>query len=138
MSEETVTAAIKRCKGDKACGPDDLGNEWYLDHFDSVAPILTLVFNNSFNTGVIPRSFDEAFIFSSSKGGDTSQPLNYRPIALLNTDYKILTRVLAWRVRTHTTQLFHRTQFGYAPGRNIRDAIDLLKHQKLHVRTMQQ
>ncbi|OWY95308.1 LOW QUALITY PROTEIN: Reverse transcriptase precursor, partial [Phytophthora megakarya] len=111
-------------------GPDDLGNERYLEHFDSVAPILTTVFNNSYSTGVIPRSFAEAFIFVISKGGDTSQPLNYRPIVLLNSDYKILTRVLAWRVRRHITKLVHRTQFGFTPGRTIHDTMVLFEAAK--------
>ena len=29
------------------------------------------------------------------KEGDTSDPINYRPIAVLNTEYKLLTAVLA-------------------------------------------
>jgi hypothetical protein len=50
--------------------------------------ILTKLFNDFMAVGCTPTSFLEAYIFSISKGGDHTNPLNYRPIALLNTDYK--------------------------------------------------
>lgn len=50
VSDDEVTAAIRKCKRDKACGPDDLNNEWYLGHIESLVPILTRVFNDCFET----------------------------------------------------------------------------------------
>ncbi|KAE8997012.1 hypothetical protein PR001_g19701 [Phytophthora rubi] len=134
ITEDEVAAAINKSKRGKACGPDDLGNEWYQDHCDNVVPILTKLYNESMEGEQIPTTFVEAFIFSITKGGDTSNPLNYRPIALLNTDYKILTRILAWRVRKHITKIVHSTQCGFVPGRTIHEAIDMLEAIKLRCR----
>jgi hypothetical protein len=130
ITEEEVVAAIRRCKPGKAVGPDDLGNEWYRDHSDALVPILTTLFNECMDTGTTPESFLEAYIFSINKGGDSANPLNYRPIALLNTDYKLFTRILAWRVRMHISALVHATQFGFVPGRTIHEAIDLFEAAK--------
>jgi hypothetical protein len=80
--------------------------------------------------GIAPASALEATIFSIRKGGDGSDPLNYRPIALLNTDYKLFTRIIAWRVSALIPSMVHPTQFGFVPGRSIYDAIDLFEAAK--------
>jgi hypothetical protein len=86
ITEEEVSAAIGCCKSGKACGPDDLSNKWYKDHAVLLVPVLTRLYNDCMITGDMPSTFLEAYIHSISKGGDSSNPLNYRPIALLNTD----------------------------------------------------
>ncbi|POM81527.1 Hypothetical protein PHPALM_488 [Phytophthora palmivora] len=131
MDETEVRLSIEHGKPGKACGPDELGNAWYRDHVDKLVPILTKLFNAWFTRGDTPKSFLEAYIHSISKGGDRSNPLNYRPIALLNSDYKIFTRILAWRVRNHISQLVHPTQFGFVPGKTIHEAIDLYEAAKI-------
>jgi hypothetical protein len=130
ITEAEVLVAIAACKAGKACGPDDLSNEWYRDHNMALAPILTTLFNACMAAGHTPVSFLEAYIFSIGKGGDGSNPLNYRPIALLNTDYKIFTRILAWRVRKFVDKLVNTRQYGFVPGRNIHEVIDLLEAAK--------
>lgn len=130
ITEIEVQAAIMKCKIGKACGPDELSNEWYRDNIENLVPILTRMFNDCLEDGIAPSSFLEAYIFSISKGGDKSNPLNYRPIALLNTDYKVFTRIMAWRVRRHIARLVKETQYGFIPGRTIHEAIDLFEAAK--------
>jgi len=98
-------------------------------------PVLTKLFNSCTEEGHTPRSFLEAFIFSIGKGGDRTNPLNYRPIALLNTDYKIFTRILAWRVRKFDDRLVNYRQCGFVPGRTIHEVTDLLEAAKEQCRS---
>ncbi|KAG3218584.1 hypothetical protein PC129_g10617 [Phytophthora cactorum] len=76
-------------------------------------------------TGVFPDSFLEADIFCLKKAGDASNPLNYRPLALLNSDYKVFTRILATRVSRTLPGIIHPNQNGFVPGRTIHATIDL-------------
>ncbi|OWZ11339.1 reverse transcriptase [Phytophthora megakarya] len=66
-----------------------------------------------------------ANIFCLKKGGDSGDPLNYRPLALLNSDYKIFTRILATRVSALLPMQIHPNQNGFVARRTIHDTIDL-------------
>ncbi|OWZ20929.1 reverse transcriptase [Phytophthora megakarya] len=76
----------------------------------TLTPILTILLNLWYEAGVFPDAFLEADIFCLKKLGDTSNPLNYRPLALLNSDYKIFTRPLATRVSNTLPALIHEHQ----------------------------
>lgn len=63
-------------------------------------------------------------------GKDLSLPGNYRPIALLNSDYTIFPKILANRLSLLLPSLIHRNQVGFIPtrhaGDNTRRIIDLI------------
>jgi hypothetical protein len=53
------------------------------------------------------------------KKEDRTEISNYRPIMLLNTDYKLLTKILALQLRDHITSLIHTNQAKFIPKRSI-------------------
>ena len=59
------------------------------------------------------------------KKKDRTEISNYRPITLLNTDCKLLTKALAIQLMDHIRDLIHRDQAGFIPKRSIFDHIKL-------------
>ena len=53
-------------------------------------------------------------------------PCNYRPITLLNCDYKILSKVINNRLYPLLTKLIRDDQNGFIKGRNVGDNIRLM------------
>lgn len=125
ITEQEVRDAITFMHRGKACGPDRPGNDWYKDNVETLVPVLANLFNTWMTAGLFPASFLEAEIFCLKKGGEAANPLNYRPLPLLNSDYKVYTRVLANRTRAKMQELIHPNQNGFVPTRTIHETLDL-------------
>jgi hypothetical protein len=61
------------------------------------------------------------------KKKDPTEISNYRPITLMNTDYKLLTKILALQLSDHARDLIHSDQAGFIPKCSIFDHIRLAK-----------
>ncbi|KAF1329640.1 reverse transcriptase, partial [Globisporangium splendens] len=126
INSSEIKQAVKKCKRGKAHGPDELGNDWYRDHCDEITGLFERLFNLWIPECILPSSFSEAHIHCIKKSVSAASPLDYRPIALLNSDYKIFTRIFATRLRTVLPWLIHHMQAGFVPGRAIPTTIDVL------------
>ena len=101
--EETLSVMQSLPLG-KSPGPDRLPNKLYKTLATLLAPILTNALNEGRAAGELHPTCIEGIISVSYKKKDRKDPRNYRPITLLNGDYKILTRVLTQRMNTAVLQ----------------------------------
>jgi hypothetical protein len=69
-----------------------------------------------------------------------AQTTDYRPITLLNSDYKIYVRILANRFRTTLSGLLHLSQHSAASGTAVLDATsglrDIIAHGEMRARRL--
>jgi len=87
-----------------------------------------LLFQDVQEHGVDDRTeFTTGWMCPLFKKKDPTEICNYRPITLLNTDYKLLTKVLAIQLLNHVNQLVHPDQAGFIPNWSIFDHICLAK-----------
>ncbi|KAF8671903.1 hypothetical protein AX14_005635 [Amanita brunnescens Koide BX004] len=99
-------------------GPDNVSWHHLKAIFDieHVSASICLMFNNICDTGVWPRWFKEStsIIIPKPKKTDYMLPKAYRPIALLNTLGKLLTKVIANRLQfdAGAHSLLHEGQCG--------------------------
>ncbi|TFY74811.1 hypothetical protein EWM64_g9201 [Hericium alpestre] len=93
-----------------------------------VITMLTTVFNDIQTYGLLPDStFSQGWMCPIYKKNDKTEIANYHPITLLNTDYKIFTKVLALQLTAAVPQMIHTDQAGFIPGRSIFDQTCLAK-----------
>ena len=99
ISTDDVSAVFKRLKRGKAAGPEELNNTFYRDYATELAPILAALYTRWMECGVLPESFGDVHIQCMKKNAASALPLEHRSIVLLNSDYKLLTKILSFQVR---------------------------------------
>lgn len=93
-----VKEAIDKLHLKKAPGPDGITAEFYKKFRDLLAPILVDVYKNCLENHLMPPSMRVSSLILLSKGKEPSDIKNWRPIALLNVDRKILAKILFSRL----------------------------------------
>uniref|UniRef100_A0A674MA14 Reverse transcriptase domain-containing protein n=1 Tax=Takifugu rubripes TaxID=31033 RepID=A0A674MA14_TAKRU len=95
-----VKDAISSLQSNKSPGPDGFTTEFYKTYSEAIAPTLVRVFNDARAKGLLPPTMSEASItLLLKKDKDPLLCSSYRPISLLNVDFKILAKVLASRLQ---------------------------------------
>ena len=94
----------------------------------NITKTLTEVFNDIQLHGVDPNTnFALGWMCPIYKKKDPTEISNYRPITLMNTDYKILTKTLALQLMQPIHTLIHEDQAGFIPQRSIFNHIRLAR-----------
>ena len=129
VTECEVRDALKQVGLNKSPGLDGLPYEVYLRMSHMFVPILTDMFNHWFAQGAISGSVTKGVITLLKKGGrHVWEGLDdYRPITLLNTELKILARVLANRLQLVISDLIGPEQTFAVKGRSIQDNLHLIR-----------
>lgn len=118
FSETDLLNAIRAFPSGKTSGPDGFGCEFYKSFHDKIVPLMLRMVKDSMRNKTLPSSLYEANISLLLKGGrEAVDPASYRPVALLNCDLKIITKVLATKLGRHISTIIHPNQTGFIPGR---------------------
>ena len=128
-----IKEAIKYMKNEKSPGIDGLPIEFYKIFWNEIKDMLSESYTFSIQTGMLSISQKQGIITLIPKTDkDLSYLKNWRPITLLTVDYKILSSVLATRLKPTLNDLIHEDQTGFIKGRhmseNIRKVIEMIEY----------
>ena len=98
ITQQELLLSIKEAKKGKSPGLDGLSVEFYTTFFPEIKTLLLAALNFLYNNGIPNTEIAEGAITLIHKKGDRKKISNYRPITLLNTDYKILSKILNKRI----------------------------------------
>lgn len=124
---QEILDSIKSLSLSKSPGPDGFTLEFYLHFLHLLAPLLCRLYNHCFLDEKLPVSLCTSvtrLIFK--KRGDIKDLKNWRPISLLNTDYKILATIITPRLSCVMSSLVDLDQTCSFPGRSITSNVTLL------------
>lgn len=117
FTEAELLQAMKSFPSSKAVGPDGFGCEFYKTFSKTLVPLMLSMIKdftkNKFSWLIYEANISLLF----KKAKDDTKPGNYRPIALLNSDLKTISKVLANWLERHISAVIHRDQTGFIPGR---------------------
>ncbi|RHY23163.1 hypothetical protein DYB25_007221, partial [Aphanomyces astaci] len=127
VSERELSVALARMECSKAPGPDGIPNGFFHEFHVALTPCLLALFNGLLLGHPLPRSFSEADVIPLKKKGNSPHALDYSPIALLNSAYKLFAQIIALRLQPLLYIAIGDQQQGFVPGRTLTDSLGLFQ-----------
>ena len=120
FSENIVLEKLQNLSINKSPGPDDISSRILFELVKSIPPSLSVLFQNSYDTGIVPSDWKRAKITTNYNKDDTKDPENYRPVSLTS----ILCKIRESIIRDHLlkylkdNKILSNKQYGFVPGRS--------------------
>jgi hypothetical protein len=99
LSEEGCLAALHAMPALRTPGSDGLPKEFYVCFWETLKSDFVLMVNSCLDKGELTLSLRRAVITLLFKKEDPENLKNWRPISLLNADYKLIAKVISQRLR---------------------------------------
>lgn len=113
----------------KSPGYDGFPVGYYKEYMGNLAPVLVKAYQEAFEIGHMPPTFNEALIsLIPKKDRYITDPSNFKPISLLNLDFKMLTKVLVLRLQQVSPNIIHPNQAGFMKNTSSSDNMRKLIH----------
>jgi hypothetical protein len=121
FSEELVLEKLRGLDKTKSPGPDRITASVLKTCADILCRPLSMLFGQSFDSGVLPSDWRTAIICPIFKKGDKFDPGNYRPVSLTSLVVKIMESIIydttiKFLVKHH---VIPDNQHGFMPGKSI-------------------
>ena len=112
----------------KAPGPDGFGAAFFQDYWHIVGKDVCTAVRSFFEEGKLLKQINHTLIALIPKVSDPATTSQFRPISLCNTIYKIISKIMANRMRPILERIIDPVQTAFIPNRSIQDNI-LLTHE---------
>nr|XP_046478619.1 uncharacterized protein LOC124217258 [Neodiprion pinetum] len=129
ITMEELIKSLKKSKCGKAPGMDNISNDFLKELPENWLYYIQVFFNKIIQTEIIPDDWAQVVMFMLHKKGDSSDPDNYRSIALINSIAKVFTNILHDRLRqwAENNKLTSEEQAGLCTGKGCADNVFLLQ-----------
>ncbi|XP_077228456.1 uncharacterized protein LOC143861414 [Tasmannia lanceolata] len=129
--KEEIENVIRFCDGDKSPGPDGFNGQFFKSFWYLIGDEVCSAILDFFKKGKLLKSVNSTFICLIPKKSDSNSPDQYRPISLCNFLYKIISKILASRLKTILIDIISPNQSAFVLGRLIQENI-LLTNDLIH------
>ncbi|XP_026411138.1 uncharacterized protein LOC113306411 [Papaver somniferum] len=120
-----IRKVLKDMKSWKAPGPDGFLPGFYKTHWEVIGTDVIEMVKQFFRTGFILKSLNATNVSLITKTKNKQFPSDLCPIALYNTSYKIISKILVSRMKKIMRKIISPLQASYVSGRQISDNIHL-------------
>ena len=130
-SVDEIKAALFQMGPTKAPGPDGMNALFYQKFWNIVGDDVVVAVLDFLNSGNMDPAVNYTHIILIPKIKSPEKMSDYRPISLCNVIYKIISKVLANKLKQILPQIISPTQSAFVPSRLITDNI-LVAYEYLH------
>ena len=124
---DDLKSALKSMPNNKTPGCDGLPAEFYKVFWNKIKDLLYEAVMYAYRKGEMHISARRGIItLIPKKDKDVNYIKNWRPLTLLNTDYKIVAKTLSQRLKVKLLKIVNTDQTGFLKGRFIGENIRLI------------
>ena len=125
IEEESVLKILSTLDIKKATGCDMISARLLKAAAPAIAKSLTLLFNESLNSGKFPSEWKMALVTPVPKSGDKQLVSNYRPISVLPAIAKVFERLVHQQLYNYLAShnLLNEAQSGFRPQHSTQDVL---------------
>jgi hypothetical protein len=109
--------------GNKAPGRGGIGADFFKVTWEALKDDMLELFSTMFFGRKVTEQQKRGVIVCIPKMAKPISPTDFRPVTLLNTDYKIMACILANWIQPALVELLHPSQHCGVPGKSIFDAV---------------
>jgi len=120
---DEIKRAVFDLSGDAAPGPDGYSGQFYHCYWHIIGGDVVKSTQYFFTHNYIMPNLNSSLIILIPKVPGADKLDNFRPIALANFQFKIITKIIADRLGSITSNIISVHQKGFIPGRHIHDCI---------------
>ena len=123
FQKEEIDAVVKFLPSDKAPGPDDFNTDFIKNCWPIICQDFYRLCNTFYQGSICLQSLNSSHITLVPKHDNAVKISDFRPISLLNTSFKIITKLLSNRLQQAMHKLIHKNTYGFLKGRTIQDCL---------------
>jgi len=120
---DEISVALNQMPPLKAPGPDGFSACFYQHNWATVHHEVCSVVLHFLNSGIMDARINRTHIALIPKNLSPVSVMDFRPISLCNVIYKLISKVLANRLKVVLPKIISPTQSAFIPGRLISDNI---------------
>jgi hypothetical protein len=126
-----VDLVVKEMPPGKAPGLDGFTTDFFHHCWDLIKEEVWLAIRESRTSGQVLSALNATFLTLIPKEEHVTHPRQFKPISLCNVIYKIITKVIATRLKLILPFIISKEQAGYVEGRQIMDNV-ILANEVIH------
>nr|GEX69510.1 RNA-directed DNA polymerase, eukaryota [Tanacetum cinerariifolium] len=121
VSSDEIRKAVWSCGENKSPGPDGFSLEFFRKFWDLIGPDMCIAVDWFFTHNSFSRGYNASFISLIPKVHDPMSVSDFRPISLIGSLYKVVTKILATRLSLVISDLISEVQTPFLSNRQILD-----------------
>lgn len=116
-SHEDIRKVFFSLPRGKSPGPDGYPTEFYTAHWRSVGSDMTSAVSEFFSSGTLLQQWNATVLTLIPKKINATSISDFKPISCCNTTYKVVSKLLASRLKQVLPLIISNTQSAFIPGR---------------------
>ncbi|GJX96249.1 RNA-directed DNA polymerase, eukaryota, partial [Tanacetum coccineum] len=121
ISYDEIKSAVWDCGTNKSPGPDGFTFEFYRKYWNLIDHDVVATVTSFFCTGLFPNGCNSSFIALIPNSQEAKMVKDFRPISLIGSMYKIITKTLANHLSYVIADLVSDVQSAFVSNRQILD-----------------